>query len=96
MLAIAGKIFNRPEDLKDGSKLTDGCVWAYRNTVTGIMPETLLAVPCKSKTSCHWDSKIWWDSLAADADEDRIQEIVTAQRLSPGFSRIQDGRYLLR
>src|SRR6187402_1052864 len=37
MLAIAGKIFNRPEDVVDGGKLTDGCVWAYRNTVTGIM-----------------------------------------------------------
>jgi mannosyl-oligosaccharide alpha-1,2-mannosidase len=96
MLAIAGKIFNRPDDFKDGARLTDGCVWAYKNTVTGIMPETLVAVPCKSKMNCHWDTKVWWDSVDADASEDGIREIVTKQKLSPGFSRIQDGRYLLR
>lgn len=49
MLAIAGKIFNRPEDVIDGGKLADGCFWAYRNTVTGIIPETFTAVPCENK-----------------------------------------------
>src|SRR5271155_4496477 len=55
MLAIAGKIFNRPDDVEDGKKLANGCVWAYRNTVTGIMPETFIAVPCANKTHCPWD-----------------------------------------
>ena len=32
MLGIAGKIFNRPDDVKVGVKLADGCVWAYRNS----------------------------------------------------------------
>ncbi|KAH9206127.1 glycosyl hydrolase family 47-domain-containing protein [Leptodontidium sp. 2 PMI_412] len=56
MLAIAGKIFNRPEDVIDGGKLADGCVWAYRNTVTGIIPETFKAVPCENKY--HADSAV--------------------------------------
>lgn len=96
MLAIAGKIFNRPQDVIDGGKLADGCVWAYKNTPTGIMPETILAVPCSNKTECRWDQQKWYDSLATDESEARIKEIVDAQHLAPGFARISDGRYLLR
>jgi mannosyl-oligosaccharide alpha-1,2-mannosidase len=96
MLAIAGKIFNRPDDVEQGRKLTDGCVWAYRSTITGIMPDTFTAVPCENKTSCSWDSKLWWNAINSTADEDAIREQVRAGRLSPGFVRIQDGRYLLR
>ena len=51
MLAIAGKIFNRPDDFEDGRRLADGCVWAYSNTITGIMPETFTAVPCPNRTA---------------------------------------------
>lgn len=96
MLAIAGKIFDRPEDVDIGAKLTDGCVWAYQNTPTGIMPETITAVPCENRTSCHWDTKQWWEAVATSQGESTMREIVASQKLAPGFARIPDARYLLR
>jgi mannosyl-oligosaccharide alpha-1,2-mannosidase len=96
MLAIAGKIFNRPEDVEDGAKLADGCVWAYRNTVTGIMPETFTAIPCENRTSCKWNTQKWYKGIDAMAGESEIRERIVLNKLSPGFAHIQDGRYLLR
>jgi mannosyl-oligosaccharide alpha-1,2-mannosidase len=96
MLAIAGKIFNRPDDFEDGRRLADGCVWAYSNTVTGIMPETFTAVPCLNRTSCAWDEKAWYNAIDPNADEETIRQRINAMQLSPGFVHIQDKRYLLR
>ena len=96
MVAIAGKIFNRPEEVKIGGKLADGCVWAYRATVSGIMPETFTAVPCESKTTCKWNQQAWMNAIDPNADEATIRERVASKRLAPGFTGIQDERYLLR
>ena len=96
MLAIAGRIFNRPEDVEDGAKLADGCVWAYRNTVTRIMPETFTAVPCENRTSCKWDKQKWYRLIHPTADESEIREMIKTNNLSPGFVHVQDKRYLLR
>lgn len=96
MLAIAGKIFKRPEDVEDGRKLAAGCVWAYQNTVTGIMPETFTAVKCENRTTCKWDTKKWYNAIDRYAEEDIIKERIVANKLSPGFASIQDARYLLR
>lgn len=97
MLAIAGKIFNRPEDVTDGGKLADGCVWAYRNTPTGIMPETVLTVPCESTTNCTWDTETWYRAVdPVIADPTIAREDINLKKLSPGFAKIMDGRYLLR
>ncbi|CZT43173.1 related to class I alpha-mannosidase [Rhynchosporium secalis] len=97
MLAIAGKIFNRPEDVIDGGKLTDGCVWAYKNTVTGIMPETLTAVPCENRSSCTWDSQKWLKAVDPNAEDEAVtRQKIEADKLSPGFAHVRDARYLLR
>src|SRR5690625_4350810 len=37
MVGIGAKIFNRPEEVSVARKLTDGCIWAYENTPTGVM-----------------------------------------------------------
>lgn len=55
MLAIGAKIFDRNSDLDLARKLTDGCVWAYEATTTGIMPEHYLAVPCMNGVQCKWN-----------------------------------------
>lgn len=55
MLAIGAKIFDRSSDLDLAGKLTDGCVWAYEATTTGIMPEHYLAVPCRNGVQCTWN-----------------------------------------
>jgi mannosyl-oligosaccharide alpha-1,2-mannosidase len=96
MVAIAGKIFNRPDDIKDGARLADGCVWAYRNTISGIMPETFTAVPCKSRQTCPWDSRAWFNAIDISGDEGTVRDRVSYSKLSPGMQSIQDGRYLLR
>jgi mannosyl-oligosaccharide alpha-1,2-mannosidase len=96
MVAIAGKIFNRPDEVKIGAKLADGCVWAYKSTVSGIMPETFTAVPCKNKTSCPWDTQKWLEAVDPAADEAGLRYKVGYEKLVPGMTGIQDGRYLLR
>jgi mannosyl-oligosaccharide alpha-1,2-mannosidase len=96
MVAIAGKIFNRPDEVKIGAKLADGCVWAYKSTISGIMPETFTAVPCKSKTKCPWDTQKWLDAIDSSADEAAIRYKVGYEKLVPGMTGIQDARYLLR
>lgn len=64
MFAMAGKIFNRPGDIDIGRKLTDGCVWAYESTTTGIMPEMLTAMECeKREGDCPWNQTAYWRSL---------------------------------
>ena len=63
MFAIGAKIFDRKEDLDLAWKLTDGCVWAYESTATGIMPEHFIALPCESREKCPWNETAYWEAL---------------------------------
>jgi len=64
MFAMAGKIFDRPGDVEVGRKLTEGCVWAYESTTTGIMPEMLTAMECEHREGdCRWNQTAYWNSL---------------------------------
>lgn len=63
MFALAGKIFKRPEDVEIGRKLTDGCVWAYNVTTTGIMPEVMGLMKCEDQTKCRWNETAYWHEL---------------------------------
>jgi mannosyl-oligosaccharide alpha-1,2-mannosidase len=63
MFAMGAKLFGRKEDLDIAAKLTDGCVWAYETTGTGIMPETFVAIPCDDKKNCPWDESRWFDEV---------------------------------
>ena len=64
MYAIGAKIFRRDGDLDIAKKLTDGCVWSYEATATGIMPEVFLGIPCDSTKTCPWNVTKWYDALA--------------------------------
>ncbi|KAI1822456.1 glycoside hydrolase family 47 protein [Xylaria intraflava] len=55
MFGMAGKIFEIPGDVEIGKKLTEGCVWAYESTPTGIMPESAGVLPCLDAQDCHWN-----------------------------------------
>ncbi|KAJ5679690.1 hypothetical protein N7462_007934 [Penicillium macrosclerotiorum] len=59
MVAMGAKAFNIDGDLDLATKLTDGCVWAYGATNTGIMPEKFRLLPCSKDTSCEWDEKLY-------------------------------------
>jgi mannosyl-oligosaccharide alpha-1,2-mannosidase len=62
MYALGSRVFGRPADLDVAAKLTDGCVWAYNSTRTGVMPESFHIRRCpvqlKSESQspkCHFD-----------------------------------------
>ena len=63
MVAISARIFNNPADMDIAAKLTDGCVWAYESTTTGIMPEGFILVPCPSEQHCPWNETLWMEAL---------------------------------
>jgi mannosyl-oligosaccharide alpha-1,2-mannosidase len=63
MFALGGVIFDRPEDVEVGKKLTDGCIWAYNVTATGIMPEDFYLSKCESKTNCEWNETKYYEEL---------------------------------
>ncbi|KAJ5823423.1 Glycoside hydrolase family 47 [Penicillium robsamsonii] len=55
MFAIGAKAFGIDGDLELAAKLTDGCVWAYESTQTGVMPERFRLLPCEKGSACEWD-----------------------------------------
>ncbi len=63
MFALGAKIFEREEDLDIAAKLTEGCIWAYNATSSGVMPEQFFMVPCDDRKSCEWNETKWWDVL---------------------------------
>jgi len=67
MYGLGAKLFNRPNDLELAIKLTEGCVWAYNSTATGIMPEGSELFPCEDKDNCEWDEAKYWDALDPNA-----------------------------
>ncbi|KAL7775405.1 hypothetical protein CFE70_009248 [Pyrenophora teres f. teres 0-1] len=63
MFGMGSKIFNRPEDLEIAKKLTEGCVWSYDMTQTGIMPESFEVAPCEDMKNCAWNETAYWEAL---------------------------------
>ncbi|KAK6349852.1 hypothetical protein TWF696_006115 [Orbilia brochopaga] len=59
MVGMGSKIFERPEDLEAAIKLTEGCVWNYFSTETGIMPENFSMAKCPKAGTCEWDRTKW-------------------------------------
>lgn len=54
MVGLGARINDSPAELETAIKLTNGCVWAYKNTVTGIMPEVFKVEACPAHGSCDW------------------------------------------
>ncbi|TPX18177.1 uncharacterized protein E0L32_002686 [Thyridium curvatum] len=64
MFGLGGRIFNSPEDIEIGKRLTDGCVWAYEVMPTGVMPEYASILPCESTTGeCEFNQTMWHEKL---------------------------------
>ncbi|KAL4810669.1 glycoside hydrolase [Aspergillus unguis] len=57
MYALGGKLFENETHLKLGRKLADGCIWYYRNSPQGIMPEVVTVPSCPSWNECQWDEE---------------------------------------
>ncbi|KAF2752066.1 glycoside hydrolase family 47 protein [Sporormia fimetaria CBS 119925] len=102
MFALGSKIFSIPEHLDVGRKITNACVWAYKASPAGIMPEVshLYACPFIDPSyPCHWNETLWSKAVASRAsstdDVDPTTNIASL-RLPPGFVEIRDRRYILR
>lgn len=53
MIALGAKINESPEELETARRLTDGCVWAYNNSPSGIMPERFYLYHCPDQERCE-------------------------------------------
>ncbi|EER42066.1 class I alpha-mannosidase [Histoplasma capsulatum H143] len=97
MVALAAKVFSRPEELDIARKLTEGCIWAYKATPSGVMPETFEVVPCEDSRDCKWRPESWFigeiHEGASDSDYERMGR---EQGKVAGFSAIIHGGYSLR
>ncbi|KAI9837879.1 MAG: hypothetical protein M1837_002699 [Sclerophora amabilis] len=104
MVGIGAKLFEAAGDMEIAQKLVNGCLWAYKSMVTGIMPEVFHAVPCPKSGKCKYDEASWHDAInentsnneKTQASEAEIGERIKQQRLVPGFAKIDDRRYILR
>lgn len=107
MVGIGAKLFDKPEHMNMARKLVDGCIWAYVNMPSGIMPESFKMVPCEMNSDCVWDQQKWEDAVLQAGKENRkegtdepnpqlLNSTIAEKLLKPGFVDIDDGRYLLR
>ncbi|KAI1812221.1 glycoside hydrolase family 47 protein [Poronia punctata] len=109
MVGLGAKLFDRPADLEVAAELTDGCVWSYSGTPSGIAPEIFFYIPCSSSAEdaddCQWSDRRWKDEVKkywasgeqADTMTDKkIAEIIEQRRLPLGMVDVYDKRYQLR
>lgn len=101
MVALGAKIFNRTDDLDVARKLVDGCIWAYDSMPTGVMPETFQTIPCYNEEDCTWSTDRWQEivkkiSGGDHPEESDVRELIESAGLQPGFTSINDPRFLLR
>ncbi|CZT09547.1 probable class I alpha mannosidase [Rhynchosporium graminicola] len=55
MVALGSRISISAEELETAAKLTNGCVWGYDNTPSGIMPDFSHIKPCQDPAQCVWE-----------------------------------------
>lgn len=58
-LAMGGKVLGNNHYLGIAEKLTNGCVWAYRVSPSGIMSENCQTIPCPTTSRCTWNETLW-------------------------------------
>lgn len=73
MVGMGAKIFGLEDDMEIAKKLTDGCVWAYEVTPTGIMPEFSTLVPCEDIHDCTWNQTAYYLALDPQGDSRDLQ-----------------------
>ncbi|KAG6005235.1 hypothetical protein E4U21_000314 [Claviceps maximensis] len=103
MLALGGQLTQAKEDVSDGAKLTEGCVWAYKSFPRGVMPETFYLTPCppQDPPACPWNPSAWHQEVLnahslPNGSPKEAQSIIRDENLPPSFSTIGDPRYILR
>lgn len=103
MVGIGAKVFERSDELAIARKLTNGCLWAYNSTQTGIMPEMFRLVSCRHSDQCEWNEERWWRAIVSKPQDNfsthnrqLAPNIIKESRLPIGFYEVSDRRYQLR
>ena len=99
MLALGGCLFANEYHVDLGRKLTNGCIWAYKNGPRGIMPEIAHFIPCNvdNGTDCSWSQEKWESAvLEHNAANSNDKQVPNKDKLPPGYAAIDDRRYILR
>lgn len=97
MFALGSRLFDLPDHLEIGRKITDGCIWTYKAMPLGIMPEKFRMLPCESKQHCTWNETRWLEEVAAENPADESpEEAIQMKRIPKGFTELTDTRYVLR
>ncbi|KAI6344609.1 hypothetical protein MCOR25_011081 [Pyricularia grisea] len=89
MYALGGRLLNNDSHVELGKQLARGCAWAYKATVSGIMPEVGSMVACEEPklAKCKWNKSIF---EAKGGGGSRNEGMPAA------FASITDYRYILR
>lgn len=90
MFAMGGKLFNIPDHIEIGAKLTKGCVWAYQAFPTGLAPEIFGLVACERLSGCEWNQKKWMKAIVDDSENGGRYVV------PKGFRNVRDPKYILR
>lgn len=77
MFGVGAKLFGIEGDMDIAAQLTDGCVWAYESTSTGIMPESFELLPCEMGKPCVWNETRYGEAL----DPQEEQRVFQAQKV---------------
>ncbi|UKZ83938.1 hypothetical protein TrVFT333_011753 [Trichoderma virens FT-333] len=80
LMALGGKMFNRPQDLSAATKLVDGCVWTYKALPTASCPKHSTCCPARPPKPVN-----------GTRPPGRRKSPPP-----PGFTSIPDRRYILR
>lgn len=106
MVAIAAKIFRQSHDIETARDLVKGCIWQYKSMPSGIGAEISSMMPCEAEdwTSCAWNETEWQRAVVEKANRgfvpdqyvDEAQALIKVKKLAPGFTKIDDARYILR
>jgi len=107
MVGLAAKIFTEEHDLEIARQLLDGCLWAYDSMPSGIMPEVFSTGACntESDNDCDYTEEKWFHAIRnAHSNHDtwhlgldeHANQVIEQKNLVPGFTDIQDPRFLLR
>jgi mannosyl-oligosaccharide alpha-1,2-mannosidase len=59
MVGLGAQTLKLEGDLNVAKKLTDGCVWAYNVTTTGLMPEEFNVMKCPFEGVCKFSEEEW-------------------------------------
>ncbi|KAF7552700.1 hypothetical protein G7046_g7327 [Stylonectria norvegica] len=77
MVGLASRVFDRPEELTLAAQLTNGCVWSYNVTKSGLGPEIYTFIPCGALTGgeakdCIWSGGKWFKAVEKQRSSDFV------------------------